>query len=609
MSNRQGLGPQRLRGAQLALPTDPQDSGGDQVSITRESPALLVVDGLGKTYGSGQSKTVAIQRLDFAVDPGEFVSVVGPSGCGKTTLLKCIAGLIRPSTGLSSLRGQTIQEPPADLAVVFQDYARSLYPWLTVQKNVLLPLRRRPKTERLRLADEAITAVGLSQFRDHYPWQLSGGMQQRVAIARALAYQPKVLLMDEPFASVDAQTRAELEDLVLRVRSEFNITVLFVTHDIDESVYMSDRVVVLSRPPSHVQEIVTIDLPRARDQLTTKAMPEFAELRSVIYQMITGAKTVISPAEVEPSLAPLRPRSTPTASPRSPMSLLSRTDLIASYYTLNGVAGPARMKPNRYTFEERITAAKNAGFTGVGLALERDRTQTPAELAEIALAHEIDVAELEFLPGWFLEGEAGQDSANREKRLFELADAFHTRQLNAGITLPRGELPPISLLGAKFGELCDRAADHGMVVALEPIWVFALETPQQAADIVAAAGRVNGGVLIDAYHVFRGHSSIEDLEKIPPELINGLQLGDTPEEMTLEPKVENEHARRLPGEGGGDVVGLLVTLDRMGVDVPIALEVLSDDLRAEPLDQASRHAYETSANVLEQARSAARLAG
>lgn len=291
------------------------------------------------------------------------------------------------------------------------------------------------------------------------------------------------------------------------------------------------------------------------------------------------------------------------------MSLLSRTDLIASYYTLNGVAGPARTKPNRYTFEQRITAAKAAGFTGVGMAVERDRPQTPAELAEIALMHDVTVAEVEFLPGWFLEGEAGQDSASREKLLFELADAFHTRQLNVGMLLPKGELPPMELLGRKFAELCDRAADHGMVVALEPIWVFCLETPQLAAEIVAAAGRPNGGVLIDAYHVFRGPGSVEDLKRIPPELINGLQLGDTPEEMILDPKTENEHARRLPGEGSGDVTGLLVTLDQMGVDVPIALEVLSDDLRAEPLDQASRHAYATTARALEQARAAVRQAG
>ena len=137
-----------------------------------------------------------------------------------------------------------------------------------------------------RLVEEALEAVGLTRFIDHYPWQLSGGMQQRVAIARALAYQPSVLLMDEPFASVDAQTRGDLEDLVLRVREEFGITILFVTHDIDESVYLSDRVVVLTHAPTEVKEIIPVDLPFPRDQIATKELPEFAHLRAHVYRQI-----------------------------------------------------------------------------------------------------------------------------------------------------------------------------------------------------------------------------------------------------------------------------------------------------------------------------------
>ena len=161
-------------------------------------------------------------------------------------------------------------------------------PWLSVRKNVVLPLRHKSlgRSQRKALVEEALEAVGLTGFIDHYPWQLSGGMQQRVAIARALAYQPSILLMDEPFASVDAQTRGDLEDLVLRVREEFAVTIVFVTHDIDESVYLSDRVVVLTHAPTEVKEIIGVDLPFPRDQIRTKELPEFTHLRGRVYRLI-----------------------------------------------------------------------------------------------------------------------------------------------------------------------------------------------------------------------------------------------------------------------------------------------------------------------------------
>ena len=260
---------------------------------------MLEVVGLSKSYGSGGKTTRAIEHLEFAVQELEFVGIVGPSGAGKTTLLKCMAGLLEPTSGQTLLRGRAITGPPPELAVVFQDYSRSLFPWMSVRRNVLLPLRNKPEIAGPeKVADEALKAVGLGGFEEHYPWQLSGGMQQRVAIARALAYQPKVLLMDEPFASVDAQTRAELEDLVLRVREQFGVTIVLVTHDIDEAVYMSDRVVVLSRPPSTVQEVLPIDLPRPRDQVDTKALPEFAALRARIYEAIMqpGAASAVAAA-------------------------------------------------------------------------------------------------------------------------------------------------------------------------------------------------------------------------------------------------------------------------------------------------------------------------
>jgi NitT/TauT family transport system ATP-binding protein len=249
---------------------------------------MLEIKGLGKTYGGGDKVTHAIADVSFSVGDGEFVCVVGPSGCGKTTLLKCAAGLLRPTRGDVLLRGRRVTAPPEELALVFQEYSRSLMPWASVRNNVLLPLRHKklPAGERTQLVEESLDAVGLTRFIDHFPWQLSGGMQQRVAIARALAYQPSVLLMDEPFASVDAQTRSDLEDLTLRVREEYGITILFVTHDIDESIYLGDRVVVLTHSPTHVKEVVGVGLPRPRDQIATKELPEFAHLRAHVYRLI-----------------------------------------------------------------------------------------------------------------------------------------------------------------------------------------------------------------------------------------------------------------------------------------------------------------------------------
>jgi NitT/TauT family transport system ATP-binding protein len=237
---------------------------------------MLEIRRLSKSYG----ETQAIADVDFTVVEGEFVSVVGPSGCGKTTLLKCIAGLLQPTSG------EVVLQEDKVMALVFQEYSRSLMPWLSVRKNVGLPLRQRGKVERAKLVDEAVEAVGLTRFIDRYPWQLSGGMQQRVAIARALAYQPQILLMDEPFASVDAQTRADLEDLILEVRERYDVTILFVTHDIDESVYLSDRIVVLSPSPTSVKEILDVGLPRPRDQVETKELPDFAHLRAHVYRLI-----------------------------------------------------------------------------------------------------------------------------------------------------------------------------------------------------------------------------------------------------------------------------------------------------------------------------------
>jgi NitT/TauT family transport system ATP-binding protein len=240
---------------------------------------MLDVRDLSKTYAPGGEPAMA--GLNFSVGEREFVCIVGSSGCGKTTMLRCLSGLLPPTGGSIELEGRPVQGPPQDMAYVFQDYSRSLLPWQTVAGNVSFPLRYKglSKAEAATATEEALAAVGLSDRGRSYPWQLSGGMQQRVAIARALAYQPRILLMDEPFASVDAQTRADLEDLLLDIWRRFEITVLFVTHDIDEAVYLSQRVLVLHKP-AHVFEAIDVDLPAERDQMATKQLPRFGELRS-----------------------------------------------------------------------------------------------------------------------------------------------------------------------------------------------------------------------------------------------------------------------------------------------------------------------------------------
>ena len=253
---------------------------------------MLEVGHLNKVYDSHGRRVEAIGDLTFAVPEGQFACVVGPSGCGKTTLLRVIAGLLPPTSGDVRVQGRAVTAPPPGLAVVFQEYGRSLFPWLRVRDNVELPLRaqRMPKARRRAVADEALTAVGLAGTDSAYPWQLSGGMQQRVAIARAIAYQPRVLLMDEPFAAVDAQTRADLEDLIRSVWQRLGVTLLFVTHDIDEAVYLGQRIIVLSSAPTRVAEEFDIDLPDQRDQLTTRADPRFTELRGRVYAQIQKVK-------------------------------------------------------------------------------------------------------------------------------------------------------------------------------------------------------------------------------------------------------------------------------------------------------------------------------
>jgi NitT/TauT family transport system ATP-binding protein len=253
------------------------------------TPAIVIRD-VRMDYPSPEGVKHVLDGITYDVTDGHFVSIVGPSGVGKTTLLRLLTGLAQPTGGSIEVRGQKLNGSPKGLAVVLQDYTRSLMPWLTVEKNIALPLRNEKlsKAERKERIQSSLAEVGLEGNQKSYPWQLSGGMQQRVSIARALAVRPSILIMDEPFASVDAQTRFDLEDLVLKVRDDFHITTVMVTHDIDEAVYLSDEVVVLYGKPAQVSEVVTIDLPFPRSQIQTRNDHRFAALRTRIYEKVRG---------------------------------------------------------------------------------------------------------------------------------------------------------------------------------------------------------------------------------------------------------------------------------------------------------------------------------
>jgi NitT/TauT family transport system ATP-binding protein len=243
---------------------------------------VLAFHGVRKSFAAEGDEIEAIRKVDLEVGEGEFVSIVGPSGCGKSTLLQISAGLLAASQGEVRLNGVPVSGPPEGMVYLFQQYSRSLMPWLTVEQNVSFGFRHLRKASGHEIAERCrrfLGMVGLAEFGSRYPWQLSGGMQQRVAIARALAAEPRVLLLDEPFSSVDALTRLELHVLLLRLWAQARFTVLLVTHDVDEAVYLSDRIALLTRRPAEVAEVFTNPLPRPRDPVESREDRRFLDLR------------------------------------------------------------------------------------------------------------------------------------------------------------------------------------------------------------------------------------------------------------------------------------------------------------------------------------------
>lgn len=241
--------------------------------------------GLGVAFQGAKGTLEVLRDVNFEVAPGEIIAIVGRSGTGKTTLLRVLAGLIAPTSGAVHLNGLPVTGPPGSVVTVFQDYANALLPWRSVAKNVALGLERRVnKRERDERVREALRLVDLEKFADEYPWRLSGGMQQRVQIARALAMQPDVLLMDEPFGALDAITKQSLQDELLAVHSKTRPTIIFITHDIDEAIYLSDKVFVIAGSPGSGQpgtltQCAETGLPRPRHTITTREQPGYLALR------------------------------------------------------------------------------------------------------------------------------------------------------------------------------------------------------------------------------------------------------------------------------------------------------------------------------------------
>ena len=256
-------------------------------AVTNPLPSVmngerLALHGVTKKFRSRGTELIAVNALDLSVEAGEFLAIVGPSGCGKSTLLQIIAGLMSPTSGQIALGDKDVTGQPAHMVYLFQQYAKSLLPWQTVNQNVMFSFTHRMKLSAAAARErcqEYLEMVGLGDFGNHYPWQLSGGMQQRVAIARALAAEPRVLLLDEPFSSVDALTRMDLHALILELWMKKRFTAVLVTHDVDEAVFLADRIAVLSRRPANIVEVVETNMPRPRSPVETYEDPRFLAIR------------------------------------------------------------------------------------------------------------------------------------------------------------------------------------------------------------------------------------------------------------------------------------------------------------------------------------------
>ena len=259
-----------------------------EASANTRAPNLITFENVCLDMGGRR----IINDLDFSIEKGSFVCVVGPSGCGKTTLLRLLTGLVKPSSGEVLRAGEKVTGPSRDVAIVFQDYGKALLPWRTVAGNVSLALEamKVPRGARPDRIKELLTKVGLVNHADKYPSQLSGGMQQRLQIARCLAQEPAVLLMDEPFGALDAMTRQSLQDQAAKLAEESGTTVLFITHDLEEAIYLGDRVIALRANPgqslSSLAQSIDVSLPRPRDQLTTREDAEFLRLRRELFDFI-----------------------------------------------------------------------------------------------------------------------------------------------------------------------------------------------------------------------------------------------------------------------------------------------------------------------------------
>lgn len=252
---------------------------------------FIEIKKLSKNYSNDGVELSVLKDISLDVGSGEFIAICGRSGVGKSTLLRMVAGLFSPSSGTIKINGKLVVDPPDSMGFVTQDYSRSLLPWYSVEKNVALPFKNSKISiiDRKAQVGAVLEAVGLADFAKFFPWQLSGGMQQRVAIARALVLDPKLLLLDEPFASVDSQIRLELEDLIANLVMQKKITTIIVTHDIDEAIYLADKVILLSQHPATISKVVPVSLKRPRNQIITRSDPKFIKMRTQLYSAIKDA--------------------------------------------------------------------------------------------------------------------------------------------------------------------------------------------------------------------------------------------------------------------------------------------------------------------------------